>query len=176
MKVAFLDRDGVINKEVNYLHKIEDFEFTPNCISGLRRIITHGYKIIIVTNQAGIAKGLYTIDEYIELTNWYTEKLLSFGIEILDVYFCPHHPEGITPEYSFDCRCRKPKPGMLELAAQKYSIDLEQSFIVGDKISDLEAGKAFGLSKAYLVETGHRIPASGYENYQIYPDLLSIPL
>lgn len=176
MKVAFLDRDGVINEEVNYLHKKEDFKFTPHCISGLKRIISYGYKIIIVTNQAGIAKGLFTIDAYHELTEWYKEELLSMGVEILDVYFCPHHPEGVVPEYRIDCTCRKPKPGMLLNANAKYQIDLENSFIVGDKTSDIEAGLNFGLSRAYLVETGHKLSTADYRNYQVYPDLLSIPL
>ena len=106
MKVAFLDRDGVINEEVNYLHKKDNFKFTPNAISGLRRIISHGYKIIIVTNQAGIAKGFFSIEDYYELTNWYMGKLSSLGIDILDIHFCPHHPEGVIPEFSVDCECR----------------------------------------------------------------------
>lgn len=176
MKVAFLDRDGVINEEVNYLHKKDNFKFTPNAISGLRRIISHGYKIIIVTNQAGIAKGFFSIEDYYELTNWYMGKLSSLGIDILDIHFCPHHPEGVIPEFSVDCECRKPKPGMLEQAGRKYQIDLDLSFIVGDKSSDVEAGLNFGLSRAYLVETGHKLSTTDYRNYRVYPDLLSIPL
>nr|AAS99171.1 GmhB [Escherichia coli] len=176
MKVAFLDRDGVINKEVNYLYKIEDFEFTKNCISGMKRFIAHGYKIIIVTNQAGIAKGYYTLSDYDKLTKWYRGILKSQGIDILDIYYCPHHPDGIGPEYRCDCPCRKPNTGMFESAARDYSIDLKQSFIVGDKLGDVEAGLKFGLGRVFLVETGHQIPAVGYATYPVYSDLLSIPL
>lgn len=176
MKVAFLDRDGVINKEVNYLYKIEDFEFTKNCISGMKRFIAHGYKIIIVTNQAGIAKGYYTLSDYDKLTKWYRGILKLQGIDILDIYYCPHHPDGIVPEYRCDCSCRKPNTGMFESAARDYSIDLKQSFIVGDKLGDVEAGLKFGLGRVFLVETGHQIPAVGYATYPVYSDLLSIPL
>ncbi|OON35651.1 D,D-heptose 1,7-bisphosphate phosphatase [Izhakiella australiensis] len=176
MKVAFLDRDGVINNEIDYLFKIEDFSFTSNCIKGLQRIIAKGYEIVVVTNQAGIARGYYTVSQYYELTAWYRAELRRYGINLLDVFYCPHHPNGVVPEYSIDCVCRKPNAGMLEAAASKYQIDKDQSFLVGDKVSDLEAGINFGLNKVYLVETGHQISEDDYNLYQVYPDLLSIPL
>ncbi|MEZ8356732.1 D-glycero-alpha-D-manno-heptose-1,7-bisphosphate 7-phosphatase [Vibrio splendidus] len=176
MKIAFLDRDGVINREVNYLSRIEDFEFTENCISGMKRLIEHGYKIIIVTNQAGIARGYYTIHDYEVLTKWYQEELSKYGIDILDVLYCPHHKEGSVAEFSFECRCRKPNIGMLELASTKYDVDLNESIMVGDKESDILAGINFGLSKVYMVETGHDIDPKHYTKYNIYPNLLSIPL
>ncbi|MGR5246962.1 D-glycero-alpha-D-manno-heptose-1,7-bisphosphate 7-phosphatase [Vibrio aestuarianus] len=176
MKVAFLDRDGVINREVNYLYKVDDFEFTQNCVEGLKRLIEHGYQIIIVTNQAGIARGFYTEHDYEVLTAWYCAELLKYGIEILDVFYCPHHPEGSVTELSIECRCRKPNIGMLELAASKYQINIEESILIGDKESDLLAGTAFGLVKVFMVETGHSIDVKHYDTYNIFEDLSLVPL
>lgn len=176
MKVAFLDRDGVINREVNYLHEIKDFEFTSNCIQGLKRLIEHGYQIIIVTNQAGIARGYYTVHDYEVLTDWYRGELAKHGIDILDIFYCPHHPQGSVAEFRVECACRKPNSGMLEQAASKYKIDVHQSLLIGDKESDLLAGIKFGLSKLYMVETGHVISLENYKNYDVYPDIYSIPL
>ncbi|AIN13622.1 D-glycero-alpha-D-manno-heptose-1,7-bisphosphate 7-phosphatase [Yersinia pseudotuberculosis] len=176
MKIAFLDRDGVINKEVNYLYKIDNFVFTPNCIDGLRRLREKNFEIVIITNQAGIAKGFYSVDDYNDLTFWYREKLLSYGVDILDILYCPHHPNGCVPEYSIECNCRKPKTGLLEEVAKKYQIDIKESILVGDKQSDLNAGISFGISKVYLVETGHKIPKENYKKYHVYSDLSCIPL
>ena len=162
IKVAFLDRDGVINKEVNYLYKVEDFEYTENCIEGLKKIKALGYEIIIVTNQAGIARGYYTEDDYQKLTDWYVADLKNQGIDILDVFHCPHHPEGNIPEYSIVCDCRKPKSGMFEQALAQYNIDIDSSFMVGDKNSDLGAAKSAGIQQLYLVETGHPITENSY--------------
>ena len=162
MKVAFLDRDGVINKEVNYLHRIEDWEFTPGCIEGLLKLQSMNFQFVIVTNQAGIARGFYDEGQYQKLTNWYLDRLLEEGIEILDVFHCPHHPDGKVPELATECHCRKPNIGMLEAANQKYDVDLVSSIIVGDKISDLQAGLSFGLQQenVFLVKTGHAIEGS----------------
>jgi len=176
MKVAFLDRDGVVNEEINYLHKIDDFLFTKNCIKGLKRLRENEFEIIIVTNQAGIARGFYSTDDYNSLTRWYRDMLLSEGIDILDILHCPHHPHGVVPEYSIECNCRKPKTGLLENAGSKYCIDKELSILIGDKESDLQAGISFGLKKVYMVETGHEIPNECYEKFSVLPDLSYIPL
>ncbi len=175
MKVAFLDRDGVINKEVNYLSRIEDFEFTPNCILGMRRLIEHGYKIIIITNQAGIARGYYTTHDYEVLTEWYLAELAKYGIDILDVFYCPHHPNGKVKMYSIECECRKPSAGMLIDAINKYNIDIDSSILVGDKLTDAEAGDKIGLSKIYLVKTGHKLHSLEVDKYEVIDDLSFIP-
>lgn len=179
IKAAFLDRDGVINEEVNYLHKISDFRYTNNCIAALKIIQNLGYKIIIVTNQAGIAKGIFKKKDYDLLTSWLLDDLLFKGIEILDCLHCPHHPEGIISAYSHDCKCRKPDPGMILHAVEKYQVDIESSFLVGDKESDIQAAKNSKLGSYYLVESGHRIPKSiGSSNiikrdlYHVATDLL----
>jgi D-glycero-D-manno-heptose 1,7-bisphosphate phosphatase len=144
MKVAFLDRDGVINKDTGYTYKIDDFEFIEGCIEALRIFHEKNYKIIIVTNQSGIGRGYYSEAEYQKLTNWYCDQLLAQGITITDVFHCPHSPESL-------CDCRKPNAALILQAAKKYPIDLSESFIVGDKFSDLQAGQAAGLSRLIFI-------------------------
>jgi D-glycero-D-manno-heptose 1,7-bisphosphate phosphatase len=157
MKVAFLDRDGVINREVNYLFRIEEFEYTENCVEGLKTLRELGYELIIVTNQAGIAKGYYTEEDYHKLTKWYLADLRNKGVDILDVYYCPHHPYGTVELYSKACNCRKPKPGMFFNALTKYDIDMGGSIMIGDKTSDIEAAIDFGIPyvNCFLVLSGH---------------------
>lgn len=157
MRVVFLDRDGVINKEVQYLHKIEDFEFTYRCIEALKKIQQKKYQIIVITNQAGIAKGYFTEQEYQLLTELYLNKLVVNGVNILDVFYCPNHNKGVIPEYTKDCAYRKPKPGMINKAQKKYKINLAESIMVGDKVTDILAGKAAGIGMNILVESGHKL-------------------
>jgi D-glycero-D-manno-heptose 1,7-bisphosphate phosphatase len=174
IKVAFLDRDGVINKEVNYLYKVEDFEYTENCIEGLKKIKALGYEIIIVTNQAGIARGYYTEDDYQKLTAWYVADLKNQGIDILDVFHCPHHPDGKIERYTKSCECRKPNSGMFDDAMQKYNINLDESIMVGDKVSDLKAANKIGIQQLYLVETGHQIMENSYTEYTVKTSLFTL--
>ena len=164
MKAVFLDRDGVINKEINYLHKAEDFELTHKCLAGLRNIQNRGFQIIIVTNQSGLAKGLFSENEYNDFTKFYIEFLSSEGIYILDVFYCPHHSYGIVPKYSKKCNCRKPLPGLFLKAHKKYNIDLKSSIIVGDRLSDILAGKAAGVGNKVLVESGHELTSECRSN------------
>lgn len=158
MKVAFLDRDGVINNEVNYLHKIEDFEYTYRCVDALKKIQSLGYKIIVVTNQAGIAKGYYSEQDYQKLTSWYVKDLAKKGVEILDVIHCPHHPEGIVDGLGISCICRKPEPGMILSMVDKYNVNLSASVMIGDKVSDIEAADTAGIPVRILVKSGHSMP------------------
>ncbi|MCW8896120.1 MAG: D-glycero-beta-D-manno-heptose 1,7-bisphosphate 7-phosphatase [Sulfurimonas sp.] len=161
-KALFLDRDGVINTEVNYLHKIEDFEF----IDGIFTLCMHyqnlGYMIIVVTNQSGIARGYYTEHDFNVLTSWMKKEFEKYAIEIKKVYFCPHHPD-----ISGECECRKPKSGMLLDAAKEFDIDLENSIIIGDKERDIEAGLNAGLKETYLFDEKSTCtmqePPLGYE-------------
>jgi len=152
MKVAFLDRDGVINKEVNYLYKIKDFQYTEKCVEALLCLQNHGFKLIVITNQAGIARGYYNFEQYQELTDWYVKDLAKYGVEILDVYHCPHHLQGVVEGLSIDCECRKPKAGMFIEAINKYNINTQESIMVGDKLSDIQAALSIGVSSAFLVE------------------------
>lgn len=174
-KVAFIDRDGVINKEINYLHRIEDFQYTENCIKALLQLRNLGYELVVITNQAGIAKGLYSESDYQALTSWYLEDLAKHGIDILAVLHCPHHPEGSIPELSIECNCRKPKAGMLIEAQQSFNIDMDHSILIGDKVSDIQAGINAGIhaKNCYLVETGHPIARNG-STLQIFPTMIEV--
>ena len=174
-KVIFLDRDGTINVEKSYLHKWEDFEFEKNAIEGLKELKNLGYEFIVVTNQSGIGRGYYTEEDLVTLNNQMTEKLKEFGIEILECFYCPHHPEKGIGKYKVDCNCRKSNPGMLLEGIKKYNVDIDNSFMIGDKKGDLEAGKKAGL-KSILVLTGYgkKIEEEVKENYLIAKDLLEV--
>jgi len=144
----FLDRDGVINVEKNYLYRQEDFEFIDGIFDLCHYFQEKGYKIFVVTNQSGIARGYYSEEDFLKLTAWMEAEFAKKGVVIEKTYFCPHHPE-ITGE----CECRKPRPGMLLQAAKEFEIDLPKSVIVGDKQRDIEAGKNAGLQRYYLFDT-----------------------
>ncbi|WP_044410929.1 D-glycero-beta-D-manno-heptose 1,7-bisphosphate 7-phosphatase [Thiomicrospira microaerophila] len=148
----FLDRDGVVNVEKHYLYKIPDFEFIDGVFDCCRYFQQLGYKIIIVTNQGGIAQGFYTEEDYQTLTAWMLNQFQAQAIHIDGVYHCPHHPK-----FTGDCDCRKPKPGMLLQAQQDHHIDLTNSIMVGDKLSDIQAAQAAGLKQCYLIRTGHAL-------------------
>ncbi|MGL4853856.1 MAG: D-glycero-beta-D-manno-heptose 1,7-bisphosphate 7-phosphatase [Lentisphaeria bacterium] len=150
---VFLDRDGVINREKEYLYRIEDFEFLPNVLSTCKAINASGYKIVVITNQSGIARGYYDEEQFNKLTSWMVEEFRANGVEISGVYYCPHHPK-----YSDEmCNCRKPQPGMILQAAKEHAIDLKSSMMIGDKLSDVEAGRNAGVGRCYLITTGHEI-------------------
>ena len=138
-KALFLDRDGVINIDKGHVHKIEDFEFIDSIFKLCEDYQNRGYLIIIITNQAGIAKNMYSELKFKELTKWMINEFKKRDILISKVYHCPHHPD-----YS-DCNCRKPKPGMILKAKKEFNINLEESVLYGDKDSDIEAGKRAGI-------------------------------
>ena len=150
MKVVFLDRDGVINKEVGYLHKIEDFEFIDGVFDACLDFQSSGYKIIIVTNQSGIERGYYSEEDFQMVTKWMLNQFKQHNIQILDVFFCPHGPDS-------NCDCRKPKPGMFLEAREKYSINMHNSWMIGDKEADIQAANSAGISNTVLVKSGHDI-------------------
>jgi D-glycero-D-manno-heptose 1,7-bisphosphate phosphatase len=153
IKSIFLDRDGVINKETNYLHKIEDFNFIAGIFEACNHFKNLNYKIIIITNQSGISRGFYNTDDYMKLTDWMVAEFVKNEIDILDIYFCPHSPTE-------DCHCRKPKPGMLLDAKKKYNIDMKKSWFIGDQEADIMAANNAGISNTILVRSGHKINES----------------
>lgn len=150
IKVAFLDRDGVINHEVGYLHKIEDFKFIDGVFDACVHLQTLGYQIIIITNQSGIARGYYTEKDFEIVNTWMLEKFKQKGVDILDVFFCPHGPDST-------CNCRKPQPGMLLQARDKYSVNMKKSWMIGDKEADIKAAYAANINNTILVRSGHLI-------------------
>jgi len=152
-KALFLDRDGVINHHDGYTYRIEDFRFMEGIFELTRSYFKAGYLIVVITNQAGIAKGIFTEDEFKRLTEWMTGQFRERGITVAKVYFCPHHPD-----ISGSCSCRKPEPGMILAAAADYDLDLPECVLIGDMESDIEAGRRAGIpeSNLHLVKEGIR--------------------
>lgn len=147
-KAAFLDRDGVINRDSGYVHRPEDFEFLPGVVEALIALRRAGFLLVVVTNQSGIGRGLYSEDAYQALTHFYRARLAEFGCPVDAVLHCPHAPEvGVEP----GCQCRKPAPGMILKAAEDLGINLASSIMIGDKASDIAAGRAAGVARCYLV-------------------------
>ena len=150
IKTIFLDRDGVINKEKNYLHKIEDFEFINGVFEACQYLESLNYKIIITTNQSGISRDYYTESDFQKITKWMLRQFNNNSIDILDVIHCPH----LSSDF---CDCRKPKPGMLLSAMTKYNINMEKSWMIGDKEEDILAANAANITNTILVRSGHKI-------------------
>ena len=151
-KAILLDRDGTINVEKDYLHKIEDFEFEKNVVDALKIFSSLGYTLAVVTNQSGIARGFYTEDDLIKLNNYINDRLNEHGVNIEKFYYCPHHPEKGIGKYKVECQCRKPKTGMLDAAIKDLNIDIENSYMIGDTLADIDAGFNAGLT-SILVKT-----------------------
>lgn len=145
-KVLFLDRDGIINEEYNYVYKIKDFHFCDGIFDLCQYYQKKGYLIIVITNQAGIAREYYTENDFNILTEWMIKKFNENSINISKVYFCPHHPE-----FTGNCACRKPNPGMILDAQKEFDIDLEKSILIGDKESDIKAGKNAGIGRTIFI-------------------------
>lgn len=168
-KAVFLDRDGVINRYVGFLRNIGDFELIDGVAEAIRMINESGYLAIVVTNQPVIARGEVSLEELREIHNKMETLLGAQGAYVDAIYYCPHHPDkgypGERPEYKMECECRKPKPGMLLQAAQKYHIDLTESYMVGDGINDMRAGEAADCKLAMIGE-------EEYEGAQNYKNLL----
>ncbi|WP_338964335.1 D-glycero-beta-D-manno-heptose 1,7-bisphosphate 7-phosphatase [Fusobacterium nucleatum] len=152
-KVIFLDRDGTINVEKDYIYKSEDLVFEEGSIEALKTFKNLGYILIVVSNQSGIARGYFTEADLNIFNNNMNEILKKNGVEITEFYCCPHHPDGIG-KYKKVCECRKPNNKMIEDAIEKYNIDREKSYMIGDKISDIGAGLKSNL-KTVLVKTGY---------------------
>lgn len=153
-KVVFLDRDGTVNKEVAYLYRPEDLVILPEVPKAIKRLRDHGFRIVVVTNQAGIARGYYTEEQMHRLHKYLNEQLKKDGAWIDSFYYCPHHPEHGIGKYKKVCHCRKPDTGMFEMAELEYKVDKSSSYMVGDKRIDVQAGHNYGI-KSILVGTGY---------------------
>lgn len=154
IKAVFLDRDGTINVERDHVYRIEDFELLPGVIEALKLLTLHKIKIFIVTNQAGIAKGYYSEDQFRGLTEYIANLLEKEGITLEKTLYCPHHPEGCIPEYTKACECRKPNTELVEEVMTLYSYRCDEVAVIGDKNSDIEMGQRLG-ARTYLVLTGY---------------------
>ena len=147
-KAIFLDRDGVINVEKNYLYKIEDFEFIDGVFESLVYLQNLGFKLFIITNQSGIGREYYSIDDFNKLTSWMMKEFEKKSIVISQVELCPHAPTQ-------ECSCRKPKTGMIENILKNHEIDLENSWLIGDKSSDIKCAQNAKIKNSIQVKTGH---------------------
>lgn len=154
-KGLFIDRDGVINVDLGFVYRAEDFIFKPGIFDLVVDANRKGYKVVIVTNQSGIARGLYDEQAFFKLTSWMLKVFECRGCRIHGIYFCPFHPvHGIGP-YKVDSEDRKPKPGMILKALRELAIDPARSVLIGDRLTDIEAGKRAGVrTLLYLHETG----------------------
>lgn len=153
-RAVFLDRDGTINVEKDYLYQIEEFEFIPGAPEAIRILNEAGFLVIVVTNQSGVGRGYYDMEAVHALHRFIDAELARCGASVDAWYVCPHHPENGIGEYRCDCYCRKPMPGMLIEAAERFDIDLPSSFMVGDKMADVETALKAGC-RPIMVETGY---------------------
>ncbi len=153
-KVVFLDRDGTLNEEVHYLHRIKDLKLLPGVGEALKSLKDAGFKLVVVTNQAGVARGYYSCDEVEPLHGYLNQRLDEWGARIDRFFYCPHHPEYGVGIYKRNCRCRKPGTGMFEMAEEWFAVDKSHSYMIGDKIIDVLAGVNYGIS-GILVGTGY---------------------
>ncbi len=150
-RALFLDRDGVINEEVGYLHHARDVRFVEGIFPLCHTAQRLGYKLIVVTNQAGIGRGFYTLQQYEELTRWIVDQFAGQGITLAEVLYCPYHPVHGLGEYKREHEDRKPSPGMLLRAAATHKLDLCQSILIGDRCSDIAAANSARLRQAFLI-------------------------
>jgi len=172
-KAVFLDRDGTINEEMGYINhrdRFKIFDFVPEAIRTLNKL---GYKVIVVTNQSGIARGYFTEDVLFDVHDLLDKTLKAKKAKIDKIYYCPHHPTEGKGKYRTDCDCRKPKTGMIEMAERDFTIERNQSFIIGDRFKDMEFGKKLGL-KTIFVLTGYGMGEYTYHkhNWPFQPDMI----
>ena len=163
-RALFLDRDGVINQDNGYTFKTSDLTILDGVIEGLKAIEHLKYKIIIITNQSGIARGLFKVNEFHEYMKNLTDILAENGILVCDYFYCPHHIDGVVEELAISCECRKPEPGMIIQAKKKYNLDLSRSILIGDKETDIMAGRNASLYANILVNAGGEFITSHANN------------
>jgi D-glycero-D-manno-heptose 1,7-bisphosphate phosphatase len=152
---AFLDRDGVLNVDHGYVGDVSRFELIPGVVTALQQLQAHGYALIVVTNQGGIARGLYSHSDFSAVMTHLSTLLAIHGVKLDAIMHCPHDIRGSVATLARACQCRKPAPGMVLEAADTLGVDLASSFMVGDKRNDVLAGRAAGVSRCYLVGSGH---------------------
>lgn len=148
---AFLDRDGVLNVDHGYVGHVEQFEWLPGVPQALRRLQRAGYALVVVTNQSGIARGLYTESDLARLTQHMRAELTTHGVTLDALYYCPHHPEAGVIDYRQACDCRKPRPGMITRAIDELRLDAARSCLFGDNARDIAAGRAAGIRHCWLL-------------------------
>ncbi len=176
-KAVFLDRDGTINVDKNYLYRKEDFELLPHTIEALRLLQNAGFLLVVITNQSGIARGYYTEEQFMKLNQWMIENFRTKGITIDAVYYCPHHPQAKIEQYRRNCNCRKPKTELFETAVRDLNIDLAKSFAIGDRLRDCcicqkSNCRGFVIGNTESLDTIQKIKSGDIINVSYQPTLL----
>ena len=151
---VFLDKDGTVLQDVPYNVDPANMIFAPGAAAGLVRLAQLGLPLYVITNQPGIALGRFCLDDLADMQQHLSQMFAQTGATLDGLYFCPHHPDGIVPQYACDCECRKPAPGLLLHAAKQHDIDLARSWLIGDILNDIEAGKRAGC-KTILIDNGN---------------------
>jgi D-glycero-D-manno-heptose 1,7-bisphosphate phosphatase len=169
---VFLDRDGTLSEEAGYLASLERLHIFPYSVDAVRLLNRAGFAVVVITNQAGIARGIIK-EEFVGETHAFIARRFAEGGGRIDAfYYCPHHPKGIVEPYITACDCRKPQPGMLRRAAADHGIDLASSFVVGDTLRDVEAGCAVG-ARTVLVRTGYGASELARPDRRVEPDAVA---
>ena len=145
-KLCLLDRDGVLNIDKDYLHKAEEVEWVPGSLEAIAWLNRQGFKVVVVTNQSGVARGFFTEDTVRKLHDWMTVEVRKAGGDIAAFYYCPHLPGAAVKQYDVDCECRKPKPGMIVQALRDFNVQPDNAFLIGDNPRDVEAAEAAGVT------------------------------
>ena len=176
---VFIDRDGTINEQMGYINHLSRFVLLPGVFEAVRLLNNNGFLAIVITNQSGVARGYFPVDLVFEVHDLMKNLFKEEGAVIDEIYFCPHHPQGIIPEYTCACDCRKPGTDLIDQALESFDIDMFRSYSIGDRYSDMELGYRLGL-KNIMVMTGYGAgelkylsPESGIKPTYIAEDLLS---
>lgn len=171
---VFLDRDGVINVDSGYVGRWQDFRFIDGSLEAMRALRDNNFELVIVTNQSGIGRGLFSERDFLDLTMQMLEYLNQQKIFVQSVYYCPHHIDSGQSRYSKKCDCRKPAPGLILAAADTYGIDLSRAFMVGDKLTDIQAAKAAKVGTSYFIcQSGEPDEMVGHYADGCFPNLLA---
>lgn len=171
----FLDRDGTINIDHGYVHEISHFQFIDGVIEACCKLKAMGFALVLVTNQSGIAHGKFSEEKFMHLTEWMDWCLVNRNVDFDGIYFCPHHPEALIPQYRQACNCRKPQPGLLVQALHDLNIDMQASYVVGDRIEDLQAGIGASVGTKVLVRTGKSIKKNEKIADYVFNTLVELP-
>jgi D,D-heptose 1,7-bisphosphate phosphatase len=154
IRAVFLDKDGTLVEDVPYNVDPELLQLTRGAVEGLHVLYTAGYRLIVITNQSGVARGYFPESALVTVEERVRQLLAEVGVQLAGFYYCPHHPDGVVPNYALACSCRKPEPGLLIRAADNYGIDLAQSWFIGDILNDVEAGCRAGC-RTILIDNGN---------------------
>jgi D-glycero-D-manno-heptose 1,7-bisphosphate phosphatase len=165
-KAIFLDRDGVIVEDTGYISSPEELILFPDVIPVLKKL-QNSFRLIVVTNQSGVARGYFTEKDLFEINERVIQMLDDNGVGLDAIYYCPHHPDVGKDEYRVACECRKPKPGLLRLAAKEFNIELDKSFLIGDKETDIQAGRAIGIKTIKINRNDRESPDASGADYII---------